>query len=149
MRRGVAEEKEQEATSERNERTEVLVDSCIRSLDTRENWIMCAILYHISQNRFTEASRLTGQLLYLNIECGFQIRYLPISMLQAWLEYRKGCRSTAFFKLNQILTQADIFSMGFGLFDIIPDASEYIQLALENERVESPGHRDLLLQLGY
>jgi len=115
----------------------------------RENWLVCAIFYHVSQGKFSEASRLNAQLLYLNIECGYPVRYLPIAMMQTWLDYQGGRRSNAFFKLNEILAQAEISAQGYGLFDIIPDATEFVSDALADNRINSEKHRNLLRNLGY
>lgn len=116
---------------------------------TRESWLKCALLYHLSQDKHSEAQRLCDQLLYLNIECGYPVRYLPIAMISAWIEYQSGRKSSAFSRLNQILTQAEISGLGNALFDDIPDVELFIVDALNKRQISQPDHVLKLSRLGF
>jgi LuxR family maltose regulon positive regulatory protein len=87
----------------------------------RESVLLCEILYHLQCLKLDTATNLATDLLYLNVECGYPVRYLPISALVAWLDFRNDNKTAAYRRLNDVLSQADRSGIYYELFDDIPN----------------------------
>lgn len=123
------------------ERMTQALDPANRMLwEIREHWVMAGIIQHLHRNQLDRARTIAQQLLYLNVDHGYPIRFLPINMCIAYLDFRIDQISAAFKRLNDTLTQADATGMVSGLFDDIPGMDDFINAALAQQRIHHPEH---------
>lgn len=108
--------------------------------ETRERWIMAAILLLIHGNELEQAQQWTQQLQYLTVDHGYPIRFLPINLCLAYIDHLAGNISASFRRLNDTLTQADATGMLTGLLDDIPGLDGFVQLALTRQRILNHQH---------
>lgn len=113
-----------------------------------ERHIMAAVLVLLDQGKLEQAQQWTQQLQYLNVDHGYPIRFLPLNVCLAYLEFRLGRVSTAFRRLNDSLSQAEATGMLTGLLDDIPDLDDFVCTAIQQQRIQNPVHLARLLELG-
>lgn len=113
------------------------------------SWLLSGIFYYKTCGDLPAAMKLARQLQQLNVESGYPLHFLPLSLLTPWLEYCAGNHTTAYIKLSDILGQASVSGIRPGLFDEIPGIEELLNQALLNDRIADPAQRDALLNLGY
>lgn len=126
----------------------LLQDAPDLTWEARERWIMAGILLLLQRGEREQAQRWTQQLLYLNVDHGYPIRFLPINVCLAYIEYQQGFISAAFRRLNDSLTQAEATGMLTGLLDDIPGLDDFVKLALEQQRIRNPQQVQQLHALG-
>lgn len=108
--------------------------------ETREYRIMAGIIVYMHQEQFDRARALALQLLHLNVDHGYPIRFLPINMYIAYLDLCLGQISSAYRRLNDTLTQAEATGMLMGLIDDLPGLDDMLRLALSHQRILNPEH---------
>lgn len=113
-----------------------------------ERHVMAAILILLDQGKLEQAYQWMQQLQYCNVERGYPIRFLPLNVCLAYLEFRLGRISAAFRRLNDSLSQAEATGMLTGLLDDIPDLDDFVCTAIRQQRIQNPAHRARLLALG-
>ncbi|RLT97344.1 hypothetical protein [Ketobacter sp.] len=113
------------------------------------SWLMAGVFYYRLCGNPNESQKLVQQLLYLNIESGFSVHFLSISLLDLWLEYNSGNKHSAFIKLNDLLSKTSSKDLHLGLFDDIPGSERIIHKALVDNHITSNTHRTALLELGF
>ena len=116
--------------------------------EIRERWILAGILLHMQHLQFDRARSLAQQLLYLNVDHGYPIRYLPLNMCVAFLDHKTDQISSAFKRLNDTLTQAEATGMTMGLIDDLPGMDDFICTAIVQNRILNPGHVEKFRTLG-
>jgi hypothetical protein len=102
----------------------------------------------LQRGEHERAQRWTQQLLYLNVDHGYPIRFLPINVCLAYIEYQQGRISAAFRRLNDSLTQAEATGMLTGLLDDIPGLDDFVKQALDQQRILNPQQVKQLHALG-
>ena len=110
---------------------------------------MSGVFYHRLCGEWGQAQNLIQKLFYLNIESGFSIHFLYISLLELWLEFESGNKNAAFVKLNDLLSKTSSKDLHLGLFDDIPGSERIIHKGLVENRITNPAHRKALLELGF
>lgn len=113
-----------------------------------ERKVMAAVLVAIHQGDLVRASQWLQQLQYLNVDAGYPIRFLPLNLCLAHIEFRLGRISTAFRRLNDTLTQAEATGMLTGLLDDIPGMESFVLTAIAQDRIQNPQHVEKLRALG-
>lgn len=113
------------------------------------SWLMSGVFYHRLCGEWGQAQNLIQKLFYLNIESGFSIHFLYISLLELWLEFESGNKNAAFVKLNDLLSKTSSKDLHLGLFDDIPGSERIIHKGLVENRITNPAHRKALLELGF
>ena len=116
---------------------------------TQLSWLMSGVFYHRLSGEWNLARSLVQKLFYLNIESGFSIHFLHISLLELWLEFESGNKNAAFIKLNDLISKTSSKDLHLGLFDDIPGSEKIIHKGLVENRITNPTHRSALLELGY
>lgn len=126
----------------------LLEDTAELVWEARERWIMAGILLLLQQGKLDQAQHWAQRLLYLNVDHGYPIRFLPINASVAYIEYQQGRISAAFRRLNEAFTQAEATGMLTGLLDDIPGMDEFVKQALAQQRVTAPHQVQRLQTLG-
>ena len=108
--------------------------------ETREYRIMAGIVLFMHLEQFDRARALAQQLLHLNVDHGYPIRFLPINFCIAYLDLCLGQISQAYRRLNDTLTQAEATGMLLGLIDDLPGMDDMIRLALSHHRIQNQEH---------
>lgn len=113
---------------------------CPLQWEIRDRQVMTAVLILLHRGEWRLAQQWTQQLQYLNVDHGCPIRFLPLNLCLAYLDYRTGQISSAFRRLNDTLTQADATGMLTGLLDDIPDLDDFVRMAINQNRILDPHH---------
>lgn len=113
------------------------------------SWLMAGVFYYRLVGEWGKAQGLVQQLLYLNVESGFPIHFLTISVLELWLEFYSGSRNSAFLKLSDLLSKTSGKDLHLGLFDDIPGSEHIIHKALVDNHITNTSYRTALLDLGF
>lgn len=116
--------------------------------ETTERLIMAAVLVLLQRNELDRARHHLQQLQYLGVDRGYPIRFLPINLGLAYLDYLIGNISAAFRRLNDTLTQAAATGMLTGLLDDIPGMETFIRQAIDQGRILVPQHAERLIATG-
>lgn len=116
--------------------------------ETREYRVMAGIILYTHLEQFDRARALALQLLHLNVDHGYPIRFLPINMYIAFLDLCLGQISSAYRRLNDTLTQAEATGMLMGLIDDLPGMDDMLRLALSHQRILNPEHVSRVRAMG-
>ena len=127
----------------------LLLSDVTLAWESVERPILAAILLLLHRGDLVQASQWLQQLQYLNVDFGQPIRFLPINLCMAYVEFRLNRISMAYRRLNDTLTQAEATGMLAGLLDDIPGLDDFVKTALEQGRIQNPQHAEKLRNLGF